>query len=107
MLRTTVPAAECSTVMSAATTGWGRRLLLIHGCALARRVLVAGGRVGLGDDVALALRARGRRAGQPYQPGPRGWLKLRIRYIREATVGAVIGRLDQPERLILGRRSPE
>ena len=41
-------------------------------------------------------------AGQRYLPGERGWLKLRIRNTREATVGAVIGRVDQPIRLILG-----
>jgi YD repeat-containing protein len=41
-------------------------------------------------------------ADQRYVSGQRGWLKLRIRNTREATVGAVIGRLEQPERLILG-----
>ena len=41
-------------------------------------------------------------AGQRYLPGQRGWVKFRIRNTREATVGAVIGRVEQPERLILG-----
>lgn len=40
--------------------------------------------------------------GQRYLPGQRGWLKFRIRNTREAIVGAVIGRVEQPERLILG-----
>jgi ATP-dependent DNA ligase len=42
--------------------------------------------------------------GQRYLPGQRGWVKFRIRNTREATVGAVIGRVDQPVRLILGLR---
>lgn len=41
-------------------------------------------------------------AGQRYLAGQPGWLKYRIRNTREATVGAVIGRVDQPVRLILG-----
>ncbi len=41
-------------------------------------------------------------AGHRYLPGQRGWVKFRIRNTREAIVGAVIGRVDQPERLILG-----
>ena len=41
-------------------------------------------------------------AGQRYLPGQRGWVKFRIHNTREATVGAVIGPVDQPERLILG-----
>lgn len=43
-------------------------------------------------------------AGQRYLPGQRGWVKFRIHNTREATVGAVIGRVDQPVRLILGLR---
>ncbi len=43
-------------------------------------------------------------AGQRYLPGQRGWVKIRIRNTREATVGAVVGRVDQPVRLILGLR---
>ncbi|NHC22199.1 ATP-dependent DNA ligase [Nocardioides sp. IC4_145] len=43
-------------------------------------------------------------AGQRYLPGQRVWVKFRIRNTREATVGAVIGRVDQPVRLILGLR---
>lgn len=43
-------------------------------------------------------------AGQRYLPGQRGWVKFRIRNTREAVVGAVIGRVDEPERLILGLR---
>lgn len=41
-------------------------------------------------------------AGQRYLPGQRGWVKVRIRNTREATVGAVIGSVEQPARLILG-----
>jgi ATP-dependent DNA ligase len=40
--------------------------------------------------------------GQPYVPGRRGWLKVRHRHGAEAVVGAVIGRLEVPERLVLG-----
>ena len=43
-------------------------------------------------------------AGQRYLPGQQGWVKFRIRNTREATVGAVIGSVDQPVRLILGLR---
>jgi ATP-dependent DNA ligase len=43
-------------------------------------------------------------ANQRYLPGQRGWVKFRIHNTREATVGAVIGRVDQPIRLILGLR---
>lgn len=43
-------------------------------------------------------------SGQRYLPGQRGWVKFRIHNTREATVGAVIGRVDQPVRLILGLR---
>ena len=41
-------------------------------------------------------------ASQRYLPGQRGWVKVRIHNTREATVGAVIGPVDQPVRLILG-----
>ncbi|GAC1524082.1 hypothetical protein ASD30_22450 [Nocardioides sp. Root140] len=40
--------------------------------------------------------------GQRYLPGQRAWVKYRIHNTREATVGAVIGRVEQPVRLILG-----
>lgn len=41
-------------------------------------------------------------ASQRYLPGQRGWVKLRIHNTQEATVGAVIGPVEQPVRLILG-----
>ena len=41
-------------------------------------------------------------ASQRYLPGQRGWVKLRIHNTQEATIGAVIGPVDQPVRLILG-----
>jgi ATP-dependent DNA ligase len=37
-----------------------------------------------------------------YEPGRRGWLKVRVRHTAEAIVGAVTGSLDEPERLVLG-----
>ena len=40
--------------------------------------------------------------GDPYQPGHRGWLKLRIRSTAEAIVGAVLGSLEEPRQLVLG-----
>lgn len=40
--------------------------------------------------------------GDSYQPGRRGWLKLRTRHSADAVVGAVTGTLTRPERLILG-----
>jgi ATP-dependent DNA ligase len=46
------------------------------------------------------LVAKGR--SQPYLPGRRGWLKVRHRHSAEAIVGAVVGPLDNPERLVLG-----
>jgi hypothetical protein len=41
-------------------------------------------------------------AAQQYVPGRRAWVKVRIRNTREATVGAVIGPIERPERLVLG-----
>jgi ATP-dependent DNA ligase len=41
-------------------------------------------------------------AGSPYEPGRRGWLKLRIRDTFEVVVGAVTGTLLAPERLVVG-----
>jgi len=41
--------------------------------------------------------------GQPYRGRVRGWLKLRHRVVATAIVGGVLGPLDAPEALILGR----
>lgn len=38
-----------------------------------------------------------------YQPGRRGWRKLRRRHTTEAIVGGVLGPVSQPEALLLGR----
>ncbi|MFJ8159985.1 ATP-dependent DNA ligase [Streptomyces sp. NPDC096136] len=40
---------------------------------------------------------------QPYQPGCRGWYKLRRRDTTEALIGAVTGTLARPHLLLLGR----
>jgi ATP-dependent DNA ligase len=40
--------------------------------------------------------------GERYQPGRRGWLKLRTRSTVEAIVGAITGTLARPDRLVLG-----
>ena len=40
--------------------------------------------------------------GERYQPGRRGWLKLRTRSTAEAVVGAITGTLAKPDRLVLG-----
>jgi ATP-dependent DNA ligase len=39
---------------------------------------------------------------QPYRPGKRDWRKLKTRHTTEAIVGAVVGELSAPERLVLG-----
>ncbi|GAB3201803.1 ATP-dependent DNA ligase [Nocardioides hungaricus] len=44
-------------------------------------------------------------AAQRYLPGRRAWVKVRIRNTREATVGAVIGPIERPDRLVLGLRT--
>jgi ATP-dependent DNA ligase len=44
-----------------------------------------------------------KRLDQPYRPGVRGWQKLRSRLTAEAVVGGVIGPLDAPRVLLLGR----
>jgi hypothetical protein len=44
-----------------------------------------------------------KRLDQPYRPGARGWQKLRTRLTAEAVVGGVIGPLDAPRVLLLGR----
>ncbi|MFD7094088.1 ATP-dependent DNA ligase [Streptomyces xanthophaeus] len=41
---------------------------------------------------------------QPYQPGHRGWYKLRRRNTTEAIIGAVTGTTIRPQLLLLGRR---
>ncbi|THA45660.1 ATP-dependent DNA ligase [Streptomyces sp. A1136] len=40
---------------------------------------------------------------QPYQPGYRGWYKLRRRDTTEAIIGAITGTLLRPQLLLLGR----
>ncbi|MFJ8589309.1 ATP-dependent DNA ligase [Streptomyces sp. NPDC093595] len=40
---------------------------------------------------------------QPYQPGVRGWRKIRHRHTTEAIIGAVTGTLRRPTGLLLGR----
>lgn len=44
-----------------------------------------------------------KRLDRPYRPGVRGWQKLRGRLTAEAIVGGVIGTLDAPRVLLLGR----
>jgi ATP-dependent DNA ligase len=41
-------------------------------------------------------------AGSTYEPGRRGWLKLRLRDTHEVVVGAVTGTLSVPQRLVVG-----
>lgn len=41
---------------------------------------------------------------QPYQPGRRGWYKLRRRNTTEAIIGAITGTMIRPQLLLLGRR---
>ncbi|MFD8593121.1 hypothetical protein ACFV1B_26820 [Streptomyces sp. NPDC059637] len=40
---------------------------------------------------------------QPYQPGYRGWVKVRTRTSTEATVASVTGAVQAPSTLLLGR----
>lgn len=40
---------------------------------------------------------------EPYRPGRRGWLKLRVRQSADAVAAAVLGTVDEPDRLVLGR----
>ena len=44
-----------------------------------------------------------KRLDQTYRPGVRAWHKLRTRVTAEAVVGGVIGPVDAPRELILGR----
>lgn len=44
-----------------------------------------------------------KRAADPYQPGRRGWLTLPVRETHEVVLGAVLGSLHRPQRLVLGR----
>lgn len=44
---------------------------------------------------------------QRYQPGVRGWTKIRRRDTSEAVIGAVTGTLARPQLLILGRHDQE
>jgi ATP-dependent DNA ligase len=45
--------------------------------------------------------------GQSYLPGRRDWVKVRIRDTAEALVGALVGTLDRPERVVLGLPSDQ
>lgn len=67
----------------------------------ARRWLEEYGATDLGVE---GLVAKG--AAQRYQAGHRGWLKYRLRHTREAIVGAVVGEVDYPVRLVLGLHDP-
>ena len=42
-------------------------------------------------------------AGQPYRPGKRDWLKIRVQDTLELIVGAITGPLTAPDRLVLGQ----
>ena len=42
-------------------------------------------------------------AGSPYRPGSRGWIKIKSRETMDGVIGAVIGSLDHPEALVVGR----
>ena len=64
--------------------------------AVARSWLIGHGSSGIEGVVA-------KRLDQPYRPGVRGWQKLRTRLTAEAVVGGVIGPLDAPRVLLLGR----
>jgi ATP-dependent DNA ligase len=44
---------------------------------------------------------------QPYLPGRRDWVKVRIRDTADAVVGAVTGTLARPDRLVLGLPGPD
>jgi ATP-dependent DNA ligase len=44
-----------------------------------------------------------KRLDQPYRPGGRTWRKIRTRHTTEAVVGGVLGSIDRPEALIVGR----
>jgi ATP-dependent DNA ligase len=44
-----------------------------------------------------------KRLGGAYQPGRRGWRKLRQRQTTEAVIGGVTGSIERPETLLLGR----
>jgi len=41
--------------------------------------------------------------GDPYMPNQRGWVKVKIRDTADALVGAVVGTIERPQRLVLGR----
>ena len=64
--------------------------------AVARSWLIHHGSTGIEGVVA-------KRLDQTYRPGVRGWQKLRTRLTAEAVVGGVIGPLDAPRVLLLGR----
>jgi ATP-dependent DNA ligase len=64
--------------------------------AVARSWLIHHGPTGIEGVVA-------KRLDQTYRPGVRGWQKLRTRLTAEAVVGGVIGPLDAPRVLLLGR----
>lgn len=42
-----------------------------------------------------------------YRPGHRGWLKIKRRITTEAIVGGIVGTIERPRALILGRRDPD
>jgi ATP-dependent DNA ligase len=68
--------------------------------AVARSWLTGHGAAGIEGVVA-------KRLDQPYRPGVRGWQKLRSRLTAEAVVGGVIGPLNAPRVLLLGRHDTD
>jgi ATP-dependent DNA ligase len=65
--------------------------------AVAHRWLYDHGAAGIEGVVAKRLK-------QSYRSGRTGWLKIRTRTTAEAIIGGVIGSIEQPEALILGRQ---
>ena len=67
----------------------------------------SGGRVSAPETLSPRVSLVLNRLADPYRPGARGWRKYRSRHTTEVLVGAVTGRLDHPDRLVLALPAPD
>jgi ATP-dependent DNA ligase len=96
---TGLPLAERRAHLTDLLAGAPARLILCPQTTeltLAQDWMTAGATVGIEGVVAKRLDA-------PYQPGRRGWRKVKSRRTVEAIIGGVTGTLDQPHTLLIGR----
>jgi ATP-dependent DNA ligase len=96
---TGLPLAQRRSLLASLLDGAPDRLVLCPqttDIALAQDWMSAGSTMGIEGVVAKRLDG-------PYQPGRRGWRKIKSRHTVEAIIGGVTGTLEQPATLLIGR----